>query len=385
VREGLVVARGDFQVQAHRGQVLGQHRADAAGHAARHADATDGPVLQALHAGALGEHDAADLQVEHRLALGIGHLHFGAGARCEAHLQAARGIGRSEESLGPGGVVTVDEHGLGAIDRHRFGICGDAAHAELQLCGFFQRALRDHAAAAGLRADQEAQGREWGIARHADRVLHLREAVEAGLSAIGRDEYGIVLQVRHVTLGGGGAARPHLLGAHHHLQDIEVFQHFGDFCRGQSRENLGHTGAGRLDVHHHAGDFFRIECHHPLGNGRIDGVVRDEPFDHVELAARVAIHFDDLAVLDLDARLRVVRAAHRDQADLGPLLHEPVEVHGPLLENFEAFLSSCHTFSPPASKRLNVERTSLRSSRTSLRSSVPHGRPASAQRTPLRL
>ena len=48
-----------------------------------------------------------------------------------------------------------------------------------------------------------------------------------------------------------------------------------------------------------------------------------------KLAPRSAVHLDDLAVLDLDARRGIVGAAHGDHADLGPLLYETVLVDGP--------------------------------------------------------
>ena len=153
MRERLVVARGAFQVDCRGDHVLGSHRADSGRNRARHADAGDRAVLQPLHTGALGDQDAADLQVQHRLALGVTHLHLRAGARGEPHLDAPGGVGRGQERLRPGGVVTVDEHRFGAVHRDRLGIGGDAAHAEFEFGGLFEGTLGQRHALADLAAD----------------------------------------------------------------------------------------------------------------------------------------------------------------------------------------------------------------------------------------
>ena len=82
------------------------------------------------------------------------HQQLGAGAGGAAHLDAARGIGGGEEGLGPGRVVAVDEGALGAVDRDRLGIGGEAGHADLQLLRLLAGALEQRPRAADRGADR---------------------------------------------------------------------------------------------------------------------------------------------------------------------------------------------------------------------------------------
>ena len=73
-----------------------------------------------------------------------------------------------------------------------------------------------------------------------------------------------------------------------------------------------------------------------LGGGDVDRVVGDERVHEVEVGARAAVELHDPAVLDAHARLRVEGALHRDEALLGPLLDEAVEVDRAVLEDLGA-------------------------------------------------
>ena len=132
-----IVAGGHFQAEHGGQQVLGQDSADAAGQGFGQGDARNRAVLHALAAGALHHQQAARFQVEHRLLFGASHQRFGAGSRGEADFDAARGVGGSEESLGPRGIIAIDEGLLGAIDGKGFGVAGQPFHRQAQAQRFF--------------------------------------------------------------------------------------------------------------------------------------------------------------------------------------------------------------------------------------------------------
>jgi len=126
-----------------------------------------------------------------------------------------------------------------------------------------------------------------------------------------------------------------------------MIHHFRDLGRGQARKDLDHLGARAVDVDDLAGDLDRRERHHLLGDVLVDGVVGDEELVEVELRALPAIHLGDDAVFYLDARARVVRAAHGDQADFRPFRHEAVLVDFPRVQDLKSFLSFSHRAYPP--------------------------------------
>ncbi len=64
-------------------------------------------------------------------------------------------VADGEERLEPRGVVTIGEHLLGAVDRHRLGVRDQAAHTEFQLAGLLHRALRQCPRRRHLRADRQ--------------------------------------------------------------------------------------------------------------------------------------------------------------------------------------------------------------------------------------
>ncbi len=167
VRRDRVVAGGDLEVEPGGDQVLGQDRARAAGQAHRQRDARDGAVLHALRPAGAHEAEAARLEREHRAALAVAHQRFRARARCETHLDTAAGVGRGEERLRPGRVVAVREGLVGAVHRERLGVGDESLDREPQIEALLDRALRHHAGAPRLRADEQGHGIERRVARDA--------------------------------------------------------------------------------------------------------------------------------------------------------------------------------------------------------------------------
>ena len=332
VGKGLVVGGGGLQIQQHGDQVLSGHGADAAGYAGGH-----GAVLRTLHAGALGDSQAAGLQVQHALALGIAHLDLGAGAGGKAHLQAAAGVAAGQERLGVGGVVAVHEDGLGAVDGDGLRVGGEAAHAELQLGGLLQGALGHDTGAAHLGAHEQGHGVEGGVTGDGHGGLHLGEAADAGLGGIRRDLNRVVAHVGDVALVGGHHAGAHLGHAHHDLHDVQLAYDLGQLGGGQGQGDVQDLLTGDVDVHDLAGDLQGIHGHGLLRVAQADGVVGDEGVEHIEIGAALAVHLGDDAVLNLDAGLGVEGAVHGDQAHLRPLLYVAVLIDRTGGQNFKTF------------------------------------------------
>ncbi len=159
VRRDRVVARGHLEVEPRGDHVLAEDRPRAAGHREDERDARDRPVLHALRARGAHDRDAARLEVEHRLALGGAHQRLRPRARREAHLDAARRVGRAEERLRPGRVVAVGEDRLGAVHRERLGVRHEPLDRELEVAALLDRALRHHAGPARSASRRAARSR----------------------------------------------------------------------------------------------------------------------------------------------------------------------------------------------------------------------------------
>ena len=159
VRGDRVVARRDLEVEPGGEDVLAEDRARPARHREDERDARDRAVLDALRAGGAHDREAARLEVEHRQPLRVAHQRLGAGARREAHLDAARRVRRAEERLRPRRVVAVDEDGLGAVDRQRLRVGDEPADRELEVAALLDRALGHHARAARSASRRGARSR----------------------------------------------------------------------------------------------------------------------------------------------------------------------------------------------------------------------------------
>ena len=183
---------------------------------------------------------------EHRQPLRGPHQRLRAGAGREAHLHAARRVRRAEERLRPGRVVAVDEHRLGAVDGERLGVGDEAADRELEVASLLNRALRHHAGATGLRADENRERVQRRVARDADRRLDLGEPAAGGLGRVGGEQRRALLQIGDVRLVARVSARAQLPKREHQLHGVEQPDHARELRRRQAaRQPARARRAGR--------------------------------------------------------------------------------------------------------------------------------------------
>ena len=254
-----VVSRRHLEVEPRGEHVLGQHLARAARYRERERDARDRAVLHALRAGGADEREAARLEIEHRLPLGLAHQRFRAAARGEAHLDAARGVRGREERLRPRCVVAVDEHGLGAVYRERLGVGHEPQDGEPQVQALLDRALGEDTRPAGLRADEDRERVQRGVAGDADRRLHLGEPAGGGLRGIGGEQRRVLLQVRDVGLVRGSPPGAQLLQREHQLDRVEHADDPREPRRRQPAREADEVVPQRVDVHEPSGDLRVVE------------------------------------------------------------------------------------------------------------------------------
>ena len=244
----------------------------------------------------------------------------------EAHLHAARRVGRAEERLRPRRVVAVDEDGLGAVDGERLGVGDETANRELEVSPLLDRALRHDTGAAGLRADEERDRVQRRVPCDADRRLHLREAAPRRLGRVGGEERRALLEVRHVRLVGGDAARAELLQREHQLDRVEQPDDARELRRREAARQPDELAARDVHVDEPAGEVEIVERHRLASDVEIETVRDDEAVDDVELGGVATVHARDDAVLDDELGLRVVRPVGRDEPELGQRRDELLEV-----------------------------------------------------------
>jgi hypothetical protein len=162
------------------------------------------------------------------------------------------------------------------------------------------------------------------------------KTTQRGLGRVGGDLGHVVLDARDVTLVGRRPPRAHLLHRHDDLGGVESIHDRRQFGRGHRRRALDHLLAGNVDVDEVAGERDGIDRHRFLRSLDVDRVIRDEPIDEIELFPSLPVHLDYPSVLDGDARIGIVRALHRDEAHLRPLVDEPVLGHPTFAQALEA-------------------------------------------------
>ena len=198
------------------------------------------------------------------------------------------------------------------------------------------RALRQHAGPPGLRADEDRDRVQRRVARDADGRLDLGEAARGRLGGVGREQGRVLLQVRHVRLVRGRAPCAQLLQREHQLDRIEHRDHAREPRRRQPSREPHELCARNVDVDEHARDLGVAE------RGRLARDVEVEPVPHDEVVERIpvlfaaAVELDDAALLDHERRLRVVRAVHRDEAELRERLDQQLAAELALLACDEA-------------------------------------------------
>ena len=337
VGEGLVVGGGGLQVQQHSDQVLSSDGADTTGNTSGNTNTGDGTVLGTLNAGALGNCQAAGFQVQHGLAFSIAHLDFGTGTGSETHLQAAGCIAGCQECLGVGGVVAVHEDGLSAVDGDGLGVSGKAAHTQLQLGCFFQCTLGHDTSAASLGTDEQSHCIEGSVTGDTNSGFHFSEATDSSFSSVSSDLDGVILNVGDVALVGGHQTSTHLGHAHHDFNDGQLADDFGQLSGSQAQGDSQDLVTGNVDVNDLASDFQRVNSHGLLSAVQTDSVVSDKGVQHVELVTGLAVHFNDAAILNLDAGGGVEGAVHSDQTDFCPFLYVAVLIDRTGGQDFKTF------------------------------------------------
>ena len=288
-----VVPGCDLEVEPGGEDVLAEDRARASRHGEDERDARDRAVLHALRAGGPHDGEAPRLEIEHRATLGVSHQRLGPGPRREAHLHASRRVGRAEERLRPGGVVAVDEDGLGPVHREGLGVGDEPADGELEVPPLLDRALRQHPGPAGLRADEERDRVQRRVAGDADGRLDLGEPASRRLRRVGGEQGRALLQVRHVRLVSGRPTRAELLQREHELDRVEQSDDPCELRRRQSAGEPHELGAGHADVDEETGEL-RVLHGHRLGRDvEIEPVRDDEAVDHVELGGCTSVQAGD--------------------------------------------------------------------------------------------
>ena len=241
-----------------------------------------------------------------------------------------------EERLRPRRVVAVDEHRLGAVHRQRLGVRDEALDREPQVQPLLDRALRQHAGPAGLRADEDRDRVQRRVARDADRRLELGEAARRRLGRVGGEQRRVLLQVRHVRLVRGRAARAQLLQREHQLDRVEHRDHAREPRRRQSaREAHELARAARRRRRACRAISASSSAAASRGDLEVEPVARDEVVERVPVLSRRAVELDDAAVLDHERRLRIVRPVHRDEPELGERLDQHLAAQLALLARDE--------------------------------------------------
>ncbi len=196
----------------------------------------------------------------------------------------------------------------------------------------FHRALGEHAAAAGLAADQNGQRVEGRVAGHAHGGLDLGEAAQHGLGRIGGQQGRVLALVGDVGLVGGRAPDAHLGHAHHHLEHVHVLDDIHQLGRGAAAGEALDCGLGGADVHQPARDVERGGGHDGLGHGQVDAMVGDKEIEHVKVGAGTAVELHHPSGVQAQAGRRVSRAVGHDQAGFGPGLDKGFLVDVALFE-----------------------------------------------------
>ena len=252
------------------------------------------------------------------------------------HLHAARRVRRGEERLRPRRVVAVDEHRLGAVHRQRLRVGDEPLDRELEVPPLLDRALGHHARPSGLRADQDRDRVQRRVSGDADGRLELGEAARSRLGRVGGEERRVLLQVRDVRLVGRSPPRPELLQREHQLDRVEPRGDAREPCGREPAREADEVGPRDVDVDQPPRDLVVGELRGLRGDVQVEPVARDEAVDHVEVSGRAAVHRDDLPVLDLEPRLRVVRPVHRDEPELRVRRDQELAAQRTLLARDEA-------------------------------------------------
>ena len=214
-----------------------------------------------------------------------------------------------------------------------------AQHAELQLGGFFQRALSQYARTAYLRADQQRDGVERRVARYRNGGFLFVKSAPCAFGGVGGNLYRVIFDVGDVRLLGWGAAGAHFLHRHHHLNDVHMRNHFDNFCRRHRGGQRDDFAAFNVRIAQHVGQLNRIHRHHFFGAIQVNAVAGDKVVDQVKIAHRFPVQLGHRAVNDFYRRFRIVRAFHRDKAFFDPLLNEAVLIHRAFRQCFKSFRS----------------------------------------------
>ena len=251
-------------------------------------------------------------------------------------LTPARGVRRGEERLRPRRVVAVDEHRLGAVDGERLRVGDEALDREPQVQPLLDRALRQHARPARLRADEDRDRVQRRVARDADRRLDLGEAARGSLGGVGGEQRRVLLQVRDVRLVRGRAAGAQLLQREHQLDRVEQRDHARQPRRRQPAREPDELARAARRRRRACARSRRRRVRPPRArrrgrarSGRRSGRARPSP-----ARGRPSSSTTRPSSID-ERRLRIVRAVHRDEAELGERLDQHLAAELALLARDE--------------------------------------------------
>ena len=120
-----------------------------------------------------------------------------------------------------------------------------------------------------------------------------------------------------MRLVGRRATGAKLLQGEHQLDRVEQPGYAGELRRRQAAGEPDGLRARGVDIDEQAGDLEVGERHRLGGDLEVEPVGDEEAVDHVELRGGLSVHARHDAVLDHELGLGIVRAVHRDEAELG--------------------------------------------------------------------
>ena len=183
---------------------------------------------------------------------------------------------------------------------------------------------------ADRRADEAGHRVAGRVGEHRDGGLDLPEAERGRGGGVGGEQQRVIEPVGDVRLVAGGAPAAQLGHGQPQLGGPQQGQHPGQLGRGGARAQPDDLGPGHVRADREPGQLGVGQGHHLRGDGQVQAVPGDIGVEGVEVLLRDPVHLHHPAIGDHQARLGVVRGTQRDQAQVGVLDREPVEVD-PLL------------------------------------------------------
>ena len=174
------------------------------------------------------------------------------------------------------------------------------------------------------------------VARDADGGLDLGEAARGRLGGVGGEQGRVLLQVGHVGLVRGRAPGAQLLLREHQLDRVEQRDHAGQPRGRQSAREADELGARHVDVDEPPRQLRVVEARGLGGDIEVEAVADEKVVERVPFLLAPAVELDDASLLDHERGLRVVRAVHRHEPELGERLDQQLAAEVALLPRQES-------------------------------------------------